>query len=55
MFDARNMIIEKLSEQDGVEKVVKVYVNKNEVLMDVDNVVWNSADIFLETKKKADL
>ena len=55
VFDARNMIIEKLSEQDGVEKVLKVYVNKNEVFMDVDNVVWNSADIFLKTKKKADL
>ena len=48
-LEARKNIIEKLNEQDEVEKVLKVYVDTFDSYIDVDNVRWNSVDIFLTT------
>ena len=52
VYEARNAIIDKLNAQDGVDKLLKVYVDKNETFMDVDKVFWNSADDTLATKSK---
>ena len=45
-MEARKRILEKLDEMEEIDKVLKVYVDKSESFMDVDNVRWNSADIF---------
>ena len=37
-----------------VKKVDKVFVDKSNTFMDVDNVRWNAADIFLKTSETAD-
>ena len=50
VLQARKDIIEKLCKQKEVEKVDKVFVDKMESFMDVDNVRWNSIDVFLTTK-----
>jgi DNA-binding Lrp family transcriptional regulator len=50
VLEARKNIIEKLSEQEEVSEVLKVYVNKSDTNMDVDNLRWNSVDIFLTPK-----
>ena len=55
VFEARKVIMEKLNEQNEVEQVLKAYVNKNETFMDINNVIWNSVDIVLSTKKAANL
>ena len=39
----------KLNEQKEVSKVEKVYVNKNDTFIDIDNLRWNSVDIVLST------
>ena len=52
VLQARKDIIEKLCKQKEVEKVDKVFVDKMESFMDVDNVRWNSIDVFLTTKEK---
>ena len=52
VYEARNAIIDKLNAQDEVDKVLKVYVDKNETFVDVDNVFWNSADVILAIKSK---
>ena len=54
-MDARKTIIEKLSEQDDVEKVLKVFVNKNESLWDINNFICNSVDIVLSTKQSVNV
>ena len=51
MFTTRQILIEKLNEQDEVEIVDKVFVDKNESFVDVDNLQWNTVDIFLKSKE----
>ena len=51
-LETRKNIIDKLNEQSDVEKVLKVFVNKADNFMDINNVIWNAADIFLTTKCK---
>ena len=41
VLEARKNIIEKINEQ-----VEKVYVNKTDTVMDVDNLRWDCVDIF---------
>ena len=52
VLEARKELIEKLSKQNGVEKVDKVFVDKNETFLDIDNLRWNSTDIVLSTSEK---
>ena len=47
VLEARENKIKKLSEQEEVSEVLKVYVNKSDTNMDVDNLRWNCVDIFL--------
>ena len=47
--------MEKLNEQEEVENVLKCYVDKFETFIDINNVIWNSVDIFLTTKKESKL
>ena len=42
---------EKLSEQEEVDEVLKVFVSKVESYVDVDNLKWSKADISLNSKK----
>ena len=49
VLEARNIWMEKLNEQKEVSKVEKVYVNKNDTFIDIDNLRWNSVDIVLST------
>ena len=51
VLEARKELIEKLSKQNGVEKVDKVFVDKNETFLDIDNLRWNSTDIVLSTSE----
>ena len=51
-LETRKIIIEKLNEQKDVEKVLQVFVNKSENFIDINNLIWNAADIFLTTKCK---
>ena len=44
VLEARKNIIEKINEQ-----VEKVYVNKTDTVMDVDNLRWDCVDIFLNS------
>ena len=37
VLEARQTVIDKLNEQDGVEKVEKVYVNKSDAYLYIDN------------------
>ena len=46
----RQNLIEKLNDQKEVESVEKVYVDKTESFIDVDDLQWNSVDIFLKSK-----
>ena len=50
-MECRKKIIEKLSEQDDVDEVLKVFVSKSENYFDVDNLQWNKIDITLNSKK----
>ena len=47
------MLIKKLNEQNEVESVDKVFVDKNESFLDIDNLQWNSVDIYLQSKENA--
>ena len=38
---------------EEIDEVLKVYVDKSESIMDVDNVRRNSVDIFLNTREYA--
>ena len=53
VFATRTMSIEKLNEQNEVESVDKVFVDKNESFLDIDNLQWNSVDIYLQSKENA--
>ena len=50
MFEARKALIDRLSDQKEVEKVDKIYVDKNESFTDIHNLKWNSVDISLRSK-----
>ena len=52
MLETRQNLIDKLNNQREVESVDKVYVDKNESFIDVNNLQWNSVDIFLKSKQK---
>ena len=52
---ARKDLIESLSTHKEVEKVDKVFVDKNETFVDIDNLRWNSVDIFLSTNEKVEV
>ena len=54
-MESRKIIMEKLNEQEEVENVLKCYVDKFETFIDINNVIWNSVDIFLTTKKESKL
>ena len=43
--------MEKLNDQREVLKVEKVYVDKHDTFIDIDNLRWNSVDIVLSTKE----
>ena len=47
----RQILIDKLKNQEEVETVDKVYVDKNESFIDVNSLQWNSVDIFLKSRK----
>ena len=55
VLEARKDLIENLSAQKEVENVDKVYVDKNETFMDIDNLRWNSIDIILTTSEKVNV
>ena len=48
-FAGMNLLFAGMNED--VDKVLKVYVNKFDTNMDINNIRWNSVDIFLTTKK----
>ena len=50
VFEARKALIDRLSDQKEVEKVEKVYVDKNESFTDIHNLKWNTVDILLRSK-----
>ena len=54
VLESRKDIIENLGKQNEVEEVIKVFVDKSETFIDVDNVRWNNVDIFFKTKEKTD-
>ena len=43
--------MEKLEEQDGVNKVKTAYVSKDDTFFDKGNLRWNTNGILLRTKK----
>ena len=51
VLEARKALIENLSAMDEVEKVEKVYVDKNETFKGIYNLRWNSTDIVFSTKE----
>ena len=53
VLEARKNVIEKLEEQNEVEKVLKVYVDKFERFVDTNNILWRTIDIYLTTSEKA--
>ena len=55
VIEAEQKIIEKLLEQDEVDKVLKLYIDKMVTYVDVHNVYWNAADLIISTNKKANL
>ena len=55
VLEARKDLIENLSAQKEVENVDKVYVDKNETFIDIDNLRWNSIDIILSTSEKVNV
>ena len=54
VYKTRNEVIEKLEEQDEVEKTLKLFVNNFETYVDRYNVHWKAADIILSSKIPAD-
>ena len=46
----RKKLIEKLEEQDEVEKVLKVFINKNDAFVDDNDLKWHSVDVTLSSK-----
>ena len=52
VLDTRKHIIRKLSEQEEVDEVLKVFVSKVESYFDVNNIKWNKADITLNSTKE---
>ena len=50
VYEARKALIDRLSGQIEVDKVEKVYVDKNEIFTDIYNLKWNSVDILLTSK-----
>ena len=50
VHEVRKKLIAKLEEQDEVEKVEKVFVNKNDAFIDEQNLKWHSVDITLKSK-----
>ena len=51
VFEARKVLIDKLSAQKEVNKVNTVYVDKSEAFIDKNNLKWNSVDISLSSKE----
>ena len=51
VLEVRKVQTENLSALEEVEKVDKVYVDKNDTFVDIHNLRWNSIDIVLSTKK----
>ena len=51
VLKARKLVMEKLEEQEGVNKVKTAYVSKGDTFFDKDNLRWNTIDIVLTTKK----
>ena len=45
--------MEKLNDQEEVETVDKVFVDKNESFVDVDGLQWYSVDVFLKTRENS--
>ena len=52
VLDIRNKLIAKLDEQGEVEKVGKVFVNKNDAFTDEHNLKWHSVDVNPEIETK---
>ena len=50
VYEARKALIDRLSGQIEVDKVEKVYFDKNEIFTDIYNLKWNSVDILLTSK-----
>ena len=51
VLETRQNLIDKLNNLKEIESVDKVYVDKNESFIDVNNLQWNSVDIFLKSKQ----
>ena len=51
VFETRTKLMEKLNQLKEVESVDKVYVDKDESFYDVDNLKWNSVDIYLKSNE----
>ena len=47
VFKVRDNLMKKLEENEEVEKVTKVYVNKSDTFIDEDNLKWHTVDVTL--------
>ena len=50
VLEVRKQLIEKLEEQDEVEQVLKVYVNKIDAFIDENNIKWHTVGETLNSK-----
>ena len=53
VMEARKRILDKLGATDEVQDILKVHVNKFESFLNVDDLRWNSVDIFVKSKEDA--